>query len=238
MRELTPAYRGQNAKHPMVVAEYDPKRHELRGDIEQPHVYEHELFHSLQFLLLPSHMTLGAATPSRFRLSKLRSSKQAEHENRSRDARALEFQEIGASSQDAPLSRAMPYLPILRPKTMLVSAALPLVFAFLGTPAWVALSSLAGGALVSTASLYRRFKWFNQYFGRHGPESLLLIYADPPKNVSPRLLQLKEDEFIARGFLSSNGGLTKAGMGHIRFLVPRTELIRRLKAANRAISGK
>ena len=82
---------------------------------------------------------------------------------------------------------------------------------------------------IDTAKNIRIFNKLHSFLGKYGQESLLLLFAHPPKNLNLMLLPKLEQQFLKQGFISPKVGLTKTGMRHIMHQIPRSEIIRRLQ---------
>jgi len=82
--------------------------------------------------------------------------------------------------------------------------------------------------LVSVPSVYRGMAT-RHYFKKHGADGLILLFADPPKDLELLHLRKREKKFLENGYLKKKGGLTRKGIQYLRQILPRGLVLERLQ---------
>ena len=203
---------------------------------------EHEQLHSLQRLLMPAHVMLEPDYYERHRvinknkkiwgriIKELRQVVPVFSELKDYPSR-IRFEEGTASVKNSTLKKiSKGIIPFTSLGLVTDTLSTALLFSFLPVPAATA---ILGVRYANRSRNILRINLAQNYFRKYGPEALLLLYASPPKNFE--LLKLREHErFLVKEGLLDERGLTKKGMRHIRHMIPRAEIIRRLQSLNKS----
>ena len=85
---------------------------------------------------------------------------------------------------------------------------------------------LSAIAITGASPFLIKVKKVGNYFKRHGPDGLILLYANPPKELNLYKIKDWEKQVIQQGYLKINGGLTKKGMSYLRDTWSRKQIIK------------
>ncbi len=213
VKELTPVYIEN-----VYFSTYYPAYHEARIGLGGK---EHELLHSLQILLQKGPRAEMRRSLEKFHHKKKTSLKEIigilSRVYSIKDPDFRTYLDPSARVADSQIRQ-----PVMQ------TLSNPYATPFLISAALFSWKAIPIAFLVSVPHIYRGMAT-RHYYKKHGADGLILLFADPPKNLDLLHLRKREKEFVEKGYLKKRGGFTRKGIQYLRQIMPRGLVLERLQ---------